>query len=341
MLSEEYETNRTVDSREEPRSLCGGTFRSRGRKRKRAPGKEKMRESYAERQQRRIRRKFGEGGVTLGDDEGARMTLEKGKMQSDKPRVAGSKRGRELRAAAALARFDQAKKEEQTKLESESSGSETELEDEDEESSDQKAFDVDGQRLLDRQGRGMFKVCEDEDENDVNVKKELDELHDLDDWKSLPPADGQTNVVSEDKPIRLKTESEQDNSESHLDSTREKRLPHDEDVHQKDYSTSDLVSMKLQRSRRVNQSGDKAVQQAVEHGNHGNQNGDRITCTVCSLENAPGSLTCMACANVLDLGRLPNHWRCESLACRGGSYVNAGDCGICGACGASKSLTNE
>jgi hypothetical protein len=54
--------------------------------------------------------------------------LEKGKTTKGKPRVAGSARGRELRAAAALARFERSKADEdELKLEAELSGKVTQL----------------------------------------------------------------------------------------------------------------------------------------------------------------------------------------------------------------------
>ncbi|KAI9684033.1 MAG: hypothetical protein M1822_005860 [Bathelium mastoideum] len=335
VLAGEYETHRAVDPSEEPRSLCGGTFRSRGRKRKRkgAPGQEKAKESYAERQQRRIRRKFGEGGVALGDDEGARMTLEKGKIQSGKPRVAGSKRGRELRAAAALARFDQAKNEQQVKHESYDNESETESEDENTGASDQQALDINGQRLLDQQGRGMFKVCEDEDKDDTNVKRELDELHDLDEWKSLPPADNQSHVEFEKQPIdsSIKIQPEvQPTGNVRRMSQRDETIPHDVG------SQPNQSSVRLLQPSSKKQAKDKHDQVSTKYEEGSDASNGRITCATCSLENEPSSLTCIACANVLDLDKMPDSWRCQSLACRGGLYVNAGDCGICGACGAPK-----
>ncbi|KAF2229128.1 WLM-domain-containing protein [Viridothelium virens] len=342
ILAEEYETQSAQDPREEPRSLCGGTFRSGGRKRKRkASVKEKPKESYAERQQRRIRRKFGEGGVTLGDDEGARMVLEKGKMQSGKPRVAGSKRGRELRAAAALARFDQVGKEQQVKRELRDSGSETESESEAEVSTGQQALDIDGKKMLDQQGRGLFKVCEDEDKHDNNVKRELDELHELDNWKSLPSADDQPQKLIKKEPGDLEIESKQSPSFDESDRTL-KEVSEQDRNDQRDIGSQPTFfpSVKSQEAQKENQSRG-ALNKPDGHDKGRDKSHDCSTCAICSLKNDSESLTCMACGNVLDLDRLPDHWRCQSLACRGGLYVNAGDCGICGACGAAKRLTEE
>lgn len=100
-----------------PRNLCGGTFRTstrRGGKRKRngtGPGpaanakKEKKKKTYAERERARVVKRFGTGGGTvLGGDQDVRVGLEGGRLVAGRPRVAGSVRGRELRAQAALAR---------------------------------------------------------------------------------------------------------------------------------------------------------------------------------------------------------------------------------------------
>lgn len=82
--------------------VCGGTFLSRRSKKR----KIKPKITYREQKERRIRKKFGTHGITLGADEETKSKLEKGKRPIGKPRVAGSTRGRELRAAAALARFE-------------------------------------------------------------------------------------------------------------------------------------------------------------------------------------------------------------------------------------------
>ncbi len=105
-----------------PAHMCGGTFRSRGGRKRKA----KPKITYKERQERRIKKKFGTNGVTLGADEDTKVKLENGKRPSGKPRVAGSARGRELRAAAALARFETKKEEPEIKDEDLVTDSETE-----------------------------------------------------------------------------------------------------------------------------------------------------------------------------------------------------------------------
>lgn len=178
LLSGKYHTGTNMENEVLPANLCGGTFRSsRWGKRKR--GGEKPTETYAERQQRRIKKTFGVNGQTLGNDAETRVKLENGKQSKGKPRVAKSARGRELRAAAALARFELVK-EEVTKREEESlfGDSETESDGSAEEGSEA-AFDIDGSRMRDGKGRGMIKLCEGEDCDDPHVRSEIEELHRL------------------------------------------------------------------------------------------------------------------------------------------------------------------
>src|SRR5437763_16606062 len=95
------------------------------------------------------------------------MMLEVGKkgLVGGKPRVANSKRGRELRAAAALAKFGTNKTEgECVKEEDTGDESEDENGDEDVDNKAEDARDINGQRLLDGTGLGMLKACGDERE---------------------------------------------------------------------------------------------------------------------------------------------------------------------------------
>lgn len=120
----------TPDTADIPEHLCGGTYRrARGKKRKRGQsGTDQPKVTYAERQQKRIAKKFGMHGEGqgLGEDELVRGALEQGMRSSGKPRIAQSKRGRELRANAALARFDAAKRKAETPELTEDADSETE-----------------------------------------------------------------------------------------------------------------------------------------------------------------------------------------------------------------------
>ena len=183
VLSNQYEGNEPIPSNLLPSSLCGGTYRTRrGRKRKRQQGdRSNPSLSYSERQQRRIRRKFGINGVALGDNEEIRAELEDGKRQKAKPRVANSTRGRELRAAAALARFAGDKSEGQTQEDEKKSYEEEGRQDSDE-SDDLTAEDIDDTcdgKIIKVKGSQLVRVCSDDDEDDPNIKNELEEMQGL------------------------------------------------------------------------------------------------------------------------------------------------------------------
>ena len=137
-----------------PEHMCGGTFRSRGGKKRRV----KPKITYKEREEKRIKKKFGVNGIALGADEEVKAKLEKGKRPPGKPKVAGSARGRELRAAAALARFEV--KKEDPEIKDEDLVTDSELESDMEEdfvikNEPDDALDINGMRLLDGNGHGM------------------------------------------------------------------------------------------------------------------------------------------------------------------------------------------
>jgi len=199
-LSGQYSLDTPLPQDEIPEHLCGGGFRSRGRKRKR---KEKVKKTYAEKKNARIQKKFGKAGegVALGGDLATRGLLEKGKKVGyGTPRVAQSNRGRDLRAMAALARFEQAKNDAATPdgptpstpvADADDSETESESETDDEEDPDAKmkdAVDINGKKILDPKGRPMVRVCEDEDTcHDTDAQNEFAEL-------------GQVNTISPKKP---------------------------------------------------------------------------------------------------------------------------------------------
>ena len=175
-----------------PEHLCGGTFRSRGRGRKRKRGADTRNLSYAERKQRRIEKKFGKNGDALGGNELLRGAMERNKQVAGKPRVAGSKRGRDLRAAAALLRFEKDKNdkaaEEQKGRHREQDVKDIKPEEDSEDSESEtdpggvydeqgSAVDTDGSLLKDSKGRSMIKVCEDENiRDDASARQEMEEL---------------------------------------------------------------------------------------------------------------------------------------------------------------------
>ena len=319
LLSGEYENNGTFEAEVLPRSLCGGTFRSsrRGKRKRKGEGAKKAL-SYAERQQRRIAKKFGTNGVTLGDDEDTRVKLEEGKKPKGKPRVAGSARGRELRAAAALSRFGQ-QKEDELKQQEEDSESETESDYEEVEIKTE-AVDLDGSRLLDREGHGMVKVCEDEDRDNINVKREMEELQNIneDEGSRLQAA------RVKDEEVSTASETEVDDVPSEQSTTvRKSKAPDPTPSTTEDNHQDPLPSSGLQPPGSTVQ-----VSTATED--------NIIACPICSMTNDTTALLCTACSHVLKPESVPDHWQCRSSTCRGSHYINAGDYGLCGICGSKK-----
>lgn len=301
-----------------PEHLCGGTYVHKGGKRKRG-AREKPTLSYAERKQRRILRKFGAGGQSLGADEDTKVKLENGAHKKGKPRVAGSARGRELRAAAALARFDTAKKDDVTiKKEEPSSDSET---DDEFIEGDQNgaAVDVDGKSMFDDKGRALIKVCEDEIDRDGDARRELDEITGF----------GSSRKVSKKLPPPTKTPG--------------KPLPHPKPTTSsaptattksstisKQASSKSTVTLPDLYSRRADSS------RSTHSHPHTPLQSFACACPICSLENTADALTCAACAHVLKEDFVAGHWTCETSACKESLYINAGDAGICGICGVAR-----
>ncbi len=311
----------SVDVADVPEHLCGGTYGRRGGKRRRG-GKEKETLSYAERKQRRILKKFGAGGQAVGADDDTKGKLESGLARKGKPRVAGSARGRHLRAAAALARFETAKKEEPL-IKKEETWSDSETEDEYEVDEDHTAIDVDGSRMTDDKGRALVRMCEDEDNQDEDARREMDEIQGLERREKkaeskAPPPTKSFVTTAQSRPL-----SQSPKAPSAKPTTRTRRdasasLPSSHVVH--------LDEIYKRRS----DSSAKVPSEPVA-----------VTCAVCSLANESGSLTCVACSHVLSLHLVPDHWRCRSAACKDSLYINSGDVGRCGACGGAKAPTCE
>lgn len=307
-----------------PEHMCGGTFKSRHSRNKRKAPKPKI--TWKEQQERRIKKKFGENGVALGADEKTKVKLEKGKKPVGKPRVAGSARGRELRAAAALARFE-VKEESMIRDEEMVTDSETASEGEDvyikPEPDD--AIDINGKRLLDTKGHGMVRVCKDEDKDDDYAKNELLEMRSMSVQATIPsfsqllkpPAP--TTKMLKSAELSKTTLSE----ERPLSSIPEyKSLP---------ISPKSSIPPKVSRSKSpiassVFQTTPSAfVPMPCE-----------VSCPICTTLATTTSLTCSICAHVLKPDFVPDSWRCMNEPCKGGAYINAGDVGICGVCGRRK-----
>ncbi|KAF2026693.1 WLM-domain-containing protein [Setomelanomma holmii] len=294
-----------------PEHLCGGTYGRRSRKRKRgAKGKPTL--SYVERKQRRIQKKFGVNGKALGADEHTKVKLEGGVPKKGKPRVAGSARGRELRAAAALARFESVKKEDIT-IKKEESPSDSETEDEiDREDA---ALDYDGKKMMDDQGRFLIKICDEEDDQDGNARREFDEIQGIQPAKSSDTAARRTGGLQKTTP-----------------SSKPEPSSNEQQTKSPDGSTAaNVVRLDEVWKRRP---GNKV------YSPEQSKNKDPVSpsiCGICSLENEVVALTCMACSNVLKPDFEPGHWQCRSAACKGSQYINSGDAGSCGVCGSPRS----
>ena len=305
-----YERNVVADDDEAllVEHLCGGTYRSRGRKR-RGKGKEQL--TYREREDRRVKRKFGVNGVALGGDLEERAKLEASKTAislplsqttlapikaetkppasraklskteqkrlATKPRVAVSKRGRELRAAAALARFDQAKKgeaeektpgivkgEDRDELDDllatkrEEEGADDEYDDDDQEGPD--AVDIDGTRLVDEQGRSMVRVCEGMDDGGTgsgangdsadDARRELRELMQSSGWAPKNEPERSRNAALYDIPAWVEPERAGPGLDDGEDDS-------EDDIEPREYHGRDAGLSEVKRNRRHGSGGQR------------------------------------------------------------------------------------
>lgn len=323
----EFERNTMSPDEALPEHLCGGTYRSRRRKRK---AKNDL--TYQEKKERRILKKFGANGVALGGDEATKRKLEKGRTIAAKPRVAGSNRGRELRAAAALARFDQQSRDkaaerpavvevddDETASDSETQ-SESDYEDEGLDTGND-AVDVNGTKLLDGKGHRMVKVCEDENVDDQDALHELEELQ-----SSL-----------RNKPLsQARTAGSELGSTSTSQPSSEKR----DRAHSGKRDAKQIgVTLQSDDKKPTSQlSIFNTARPAKEHAApcSSSEAGAGRECPVCSFTNEPLAITCTMCSNVLDAASVPGSWKCNQPSCKESTYLNAGDCGVCGVCGQRK-----
>ncbi|KAL9009074.1 MAG: hypothetical protein Q9173_005872 [Seirophora scorigena] len=309
-----------------PERLCGGTFRTRrGRKRKRG-GVKSEELTYKQRQQRRIERKFGRNGQVLGSEEEARVKLENGKKPKGKPRVAGSSRGRELRAAAALARFGAQKEEEVKKEEAAAAAAMTDSESDsgsEDSKPEKEALDLDGSKLLDSKGRGLVKICEDEDEDDIQVKQEMKEMQEL---AAIQPHEV-TRPRSPEAPRRVK----QEHRPRRADKLHQERTAPEAAPRPVKREGSPPASVPLfEKAGSVTATAPPAPFMELSRRR------TEFSCPICSMANDPAALLCIACSHVLQPPLMPGHWTCGNAACGTSTYINAGDCGICGVCGSRR-----
>jgi hypothetical protein len=325
-----------------PEHVCSGTYRRQGRGGKRRRGGEKQgkpKVSYAERQQKRILKKFGTGGTQLGDDEATRVKLEDGKKQKAKPRVAGSARGRDLRAAAALARFETVKKEEVIKEEDEETDSEIES-DYDWPLTDDDTIAVDraGKKITDFQGHGMVRICEAEDENDEDVKREMEELRMTDIPLASPVAKKQAKKPApKPKYYGSTTESDADVEKPTIITVPPSALKQPPPTSSK-ASASNPSSTPLAKpeSEPSSTSRKRPLTTAPPPDPSPAPQSTSSTCPTCSFENAPNETICLVCSNVLRPTIIRNTWRCNSDVCKGSAFINHGDSGRCAVCGGAR-----
>lgn len=352
-----------------PEHLCGGAYRSQRKRRK-----NKVELSYKEKKERRIAKKFGVNGQSLGEDEETKIKLEKGRRVVAKPKVAGSVRGRELRAAAALARFE--KNEEPKKEESTDSGSETESDDD--VFIKVEAIDIDGTRLMDEKGRAVVKVCGDENVEDPDAQDEMAELQGYSETKFS--SSSKKSAITQPTPVKVE-ESKSDRVVTKIAPKNTKSIKingkplHDhkasrsktsqscKETGEDDVSTasedegtatqqrpvtltgpptqstilgsspqtaSTTTEPRASNPRKVKPSAQSCPDHVVAALSGGN-------CPICSMENVMGAPTCIACANVLDEGRVSGIWRCKSGICRESEYLNCKDVAVCGVCGERRS----
>lgn len=290
--------------------VCGGTFRSRRKKRK----NDAADLTWKEKRNRRIEKKFGKNGQALGEDEYQRLRLEIARNGpiGVKPRVAGSKRGRELRAAAALARFGPNKEEvEEVAQKADEQGDEQEYDEYDE--VDEPGEDImnsRGQRILDGNGHGLIWVCREEDgsSDDAEARKERQELEELDD-------DFMTHYCDHEEDMDFDDETPATNST------------------QKQRPSSDVPKVRSQSRSEptAKQASEKPKTAAAATISN------TIRCPMCTTSNDRLNPTCTVCAHVLDKTKMPSYWSCSSEACQGSAYINAGDSGLCGVCSSKKS----
>ncbi|CRK11260.1 hypothetical protein BN1723_009342 [Verticillium longisporum] len=289
-----------------PEHLCGGTFRSRGRRKRKA---KPPRLSYREQKERRILKKFGANGVALGADEAVKTELEKGRKTAAKPRVAGSARGRELRAAAALARFGQQKVEheeedddddEERLAKSENvSEDESDYEDDVADIKREDAIDLNGQRLLDKDGRGMIKVCEDENPDDQDAQQELQELRSVKKWTQTS-LDLRGQVAGREPPPQQRSRDESSQRSQPSEEPKVKRQPpakapttrikREEAEDDAPVSTVGKATSPKIKAEEVTK--ESFPGSTIDNGIQGDTTTSVTACGVCSFANPELSITC-------------------------------------------------
>ncbi|KAF8250705.1 hypothetical protein K440DRAFT_617486 [Wilcoxina mikolae CBS 423.85] len=244
-----------------------------------------------------------------------------------KPRVAQSKRGRELRAEAALKRFEKKKEEEEVKVEDDYDETASESEDE------KKAVNVGG-------GKFMIAVSGEEDGKGESEKmdRELMELlggacragtsKPAPEGKSAPtkPAWSAAHAKSQLKEeATYSSHSSSFSSDTNPDSDSEKmKRPLSSALHTP--YTRAQPTAELDASPANHSEPTTGVTATTSQ-----------TCPICSFTNTPHASTCMACMNVLTLAAsVGSSWTCSNVLNCPREYRNSGDVAFCGICGSRK-----
>ncbi|KAK6361361.1 hypothetical protein TWF730_005095 [Orbilia blumenaviensis] len=308
-----------IPKEELPEDLCGGVYRRV--KKKRDPRKKV---DYQEQKRRRIIKKFGslEGNTVGGDDE-LRLELEKGKKPKGKPRVASSARGRDLRAEAALKRFETQKKEEEAKKEE----------------------NVDSESESESEGEGELVKLEDDE---VDMKAMMEEMSALacggsqasESSKDAFPEIGNNNdsiTASSSRSVETPTNKP---GRSDVRQTRKQKkepavivLSDDDDMPQ--VTTSKSVANKLRKETDTKKPGtlQSSTPAKVVNLEEGEKEIQERLCGACQMSNDHNMITCMVCSNVLREG--VQAWKCKSESCKNSDsgYRNSIDVLYCGVCG--------
>lgn len=319
--------------------------------------KKKRKLTWKEQRDRRIDKKFGRNGLALGEDEDARIKLEiqaRGPV-GGKPRVAGSKRGRELRAAAALARLATRNVEEKA-----TSDDEMDIQSDSEPQvwRARPALDIlGGDCLLDSMGFHMVRVCGDDDVDDADVKKEMDDFKSL----AIPPSSIRKETAAStaddrEEATEVATSAENSNLSASNTEIDQERVRHRDQIqalchiprHHSHHShhppppsppsPSESCCPAVIASPATATSAPSSLSLSVPAPNIAMPSRRtahvRITtCPICSTTNDSLHATCSTCSHVLDRRKDPRSWICARGECDGSQFVNAGDCGRCGGCG--------
>ncbi|KAF3922037.1 hypothetical protein ABW20_dc0106893 [Dactylellina cionopaga] len=312
--SADLTADRLIPQEELPEELCGGVYRREKRKKK----EPKKKVDYQEQKRRRIIKKFGSlEGNAVGTDEDKRQELEKGKKLKGKPRVAGSARGRDLRAEAALKRFESQKKDEEIKNENDSA---TESDSEEEEGD-------------------MIKL----EDDDVDMKAMLDEMSAFA-CGGTQKTDSSTNAfpdIDDKGEVAIETAvNEQildEDEDEDLDKVPSKRIKKPQSLIVLSDDDKPPIPLKNKSKTESSQPGSSKSTRTTLGRNQDVKidTADRI-CVACQVMNSSAAITCVICSNVLrdDIAS----WSCKSNSCKNSDvgYRNSTDVSYCGVCGTKK-----